>query len=133
MNLEASIKYVSERFEYRADPKFFEYYTVMKDDNGVMRGDCDDFSVTVIWKVCGSNIWNFIWNVLILHRYRLYFSKAKNNAFHLVGKVGEKYFDNWTYRALDKEEFLKATGHKLYFFIPSPLMIIYLILGLFMR
>ncbi len=133
MNLDESVKYVADRFQYQRDPKWFEFWTVMKEQNGKMIGDCDDFSLTTVWLLCNGNILTFVWNVLILHRYRFYFSKASSDEWHIVGFAQNRYFDNWTKRAMTKEDFLKITNHKIYFIIPSPLVLIYMFTGLFLR
>ena len=124
---------IASKFKYRADPKFFDYWTVMKENNGIMEGDCDDFSMTVLWMLCDRNFFIFVWNVMILHRYRLYFVKTITGERHMVGYAHGLWFDNWTKCALPKEEFIDKTKHKIYFFWPSPLMIPYLILGLVLR
>jgi hypothetical protein len=133
MKTEDAVKYVSERFEYKTDPKFLDYWTVMKEKNEKMYGDCDDFSLTSIWKICDENLLIFILNVFILHKYRIYFSKTRTGEKHIVGYANGLYFDNWTRQALSKDELLSRTGHKIYFFFPSPFMVFPLILGLFMR
>lgn len=133
MNLDDAVKYVADRFQYRRDPKWFEFWTVMKERDGVMIGDCDDFSLTVIWKLCEENFLKFIWNVLILHRYRFYWSKASSNEWHIIGYAQNRYFDNWSKRAMNKEDFLSLTRHKIYVFIPSPLIVIYMFTGWFLR
>lgn len=133
MNIFEAVKFVADRFEYRSDPKLLDYWSVMREVSGKMRGDCDDFSITAIWKLCDRNIFKFILNVLILHRYRIYFAKTKFGEKHAIGYAHGYYFDNWTRMPLSKTKFLEQTGHKMYFFFPSPFMILPLILGIIMR
>lgn len=128
-----AVNYVGKRFQYRNDPKFFDYWFVMREIDGIMKGDCDDFAITSIWKACDENIFKFIMKVFILHQYRIYFAKTVNKQKHAVGYAQGLWFDNWTKQALPKQEFLNKTGHKIYFFFPSLLMIFPLFLGLFLR
>lgn len=133
MNILDAVEYVGKRFQYKNDPKILDYWFVMREIDNVMRGDCDDFAITSIWKACDENIFKFILKVFILHQYRIYFAKTVKNEKHAVGYAQGLYFDNWTREALPKQEFLNKTRHKIYFFFPSPLMILPLILGLFLR
>lgn len=133
MTPQDAVKYVSERFHYRRDPKLLDYWFVMKEREGKMIGDCDDFAVTSIWKICNENLLTFIWNVFIIHRYRIYFGRTPTGEKHAIGYANGLWFDNWSREALSKDEFLKRTNHKIYFFFPSPLMIWALFLGLFVR
>ena len=111
MKIEDAVKYVSQRFQYRADKKiFFDYWMVMKDVNGVMKGDCDDFAFTSIWKRCDENFLKLFWYVFVLHKFRMYFAMTPNKQKHIVGYADGLYFDNWTLEALPREEFLKRSN-----------------------
>jgi hypothetical protein len=133
MDIKNALSVISSCFKYRSDPKLFDYWLVMKERNGVMEGDCDDFSMTTIWMMCDRNFFIFVWNVMILHRYKFYYAKTSAGEGHMVGYADGLWFDNWTKCALSKEEFIDNTKHKIYFFWPGPLMIPYLILGLVLR
>ena len=133
VNVKSAVKYVSDRFSYTPDPTLFDYWTIMSSDQGQMLGDCDDFAITTIWKICDNNIFKFIINVLILHRYRVYFSRTPAGQRHAVGYAEGMYFDNWSREALPKAEFLQKTKHKIYFFFPSPMLILPLVLGAILK
>ena len=118
------------KFSYKADTfRFFDWWVVMKEKEGILYGDCEDFSLTAIWKLCNCSVLTFLWKVIISHQYRIYFCKTKNGVNHAVGYANDLWFDNWTLKALPKSEFLKKTGHNVYFFIPSPLILFNMILG----
>lgn len=134
MSIKEIVKSVSSKFVYTSDKKFLiDQWFVMREKEGKLHGDCDDFSVTCLWELCDRNIIKFIVNVLILHRYRLHHVKTSTNGGHVVGYANGLYFDNWTLEALPKEEFLRRTKHKFKFFYPSPMIAIYLLCGLFFR
>jgi hypothetical protein len=133
MNISDAVKYVGSRFRYKKDPKIVDYWFVMDENDGIMNGDCEDFSLTVFWKACDESLFTFIMNVFILHKYRLYFSKTKTGERHAIGYANGLWFDNWTREALPREEFIARTGHKIYFFFPSPLMILPLFFGFLLK
>jgi hypothetical protein len=133
MNIKEAVSYVGSRFRYKRDPHLFDHWYIMKERDGVMQGDCEDFSLTSFWKACDENFLKFFLKVFVLHQYRIYFSKTKNGEKHAIGYADGLWFDNWTREALSEEEFLRRTGHKIYFFFPSVFMILPLLLGLFAR
>lgn len=128
-----AVKYVADRFIFRSDPKFLDYWSVMKEVDGKMHGDCDDFALTSIWKICDESLFKFILNVIILHRYRFYFAYTPHGERHVVGYAEGMYFDNWSRYPWPKEDFVRITKHKIYFFFPGPTIIFPMLLGLFIR
>lgn len=113
MDISLAVMLVANRFSYKKDNNFLvDSWSVMKDKNGIFYGDCEDFSLTVFWYLCGCNLFRFIWNVLILHKYRLIWCKTIDGQYHFYGKVNGLCFDNYTRRTLPEDAFLKETGHK---------------------
>ena len=136
MKIEDAVSEVARKFSYTADQpilSLFDHWMVMKEDDGWLSGDCDDFAVTALWKRCDESLLKFILNVMILHKYRLYFAKTHSGERHIVGYADGLFFDNWTKQPLPKEEFLNITKHRIWFFFPSPFMTAQLLLGLIMR
>lgn len=133
MNIHTAVKRVADQFRYSADKKIIigDFWSIMKPRNGYLYGDCDDFAVTCIWECCDRNIWKFLLNVFLLHKYRLYFARTVDGSAHIVGYAQGLWFDNWTKAALDKEQFVNQTGHKIKMFYPSPWIAKFMILGLF--
>ena len=115
MLLEDAVSYVSQKFHYKRDKKpfldLFDHWFIMKERDGKFYGDCEDYSLTVLWFLCDKSLLKFIWYVLILHRYKLYRLFTISGEAHIVGKVGDLWFDNWTLKAMPKAEFFKYTGH----------------------
>lgn len=136
MNIKSAVDYVGGKFVYMYDKKlpFSDAWFVMPErPDGKLRGDCDDFSLTCIWIACDRNIFKFIWYVLILHKYRFYFSKAANGENHIVGYAQGLWFDNWTREALPKDKFIERTKHKILFFYPNISILIFMFFGIFFR
>lgn len=136
MDIKSAVDYVSKKFVYLADKKMIysdAWFVMPERSDNTLRGDCDDFALTCIWLACDKNIFKFIWYVLIVHKYRLYFSVSPNNERHLVGYAQGLWFDNWSLEALPKEKFLAKTKHKVYFFFPNITILIFMFFGLFYR
>lgn len=132
MNIADAVSIVGNRFVYTPDKiSLFDSWSVMKDHDGKMFGDCDNFALTAIWYACDRSIWKFILYVLILHKYRFWFCMTEDGEKHVVGYAQGKYFDNFTYKALDKESFFSRTKHRRLFVYPSPIILLYMIIGIF--
>jgi len=131
MTLDQAIDYVNRRFRYTADATSFftDYWFVMRDHNGVMQGDCDDYAITVLWLVCGASIWQFVWRVLILHQYRLHRVRTGAGEYHVVTQVGDSWYDNWTRRAVSREQLFAETGHQYAMWYVSPVIAWFMIWG----
>jgi len=123
------VKTLGRKFRYRLDPKLpLDYWSVMKEKNSVMQGDCDDFTITCFWHLSGENLWRFLWNTLVTHRYEIYRVKSSNGA-HIVGCFENQWFDNWTLDTHPKKQFFDVTGHRLEFRYYAPVIAVYLLLG----
>lgn len=136
MRIKNSVEIVAKNFKYIKDRPIVisDWWSIMKlSRTGIYYGDCDDFAITSIYLACDNNIYKFIWNVLILHKYRIYFAKTMQGERHAIGYGEGLYFDNWSREALPKDEFIKRTGHKIYTFFPGPLIAYFMLFGLFAR
>lgn len=133
MTLEAVVASVASKFKYREDPKsLLDQWFVMVERQGVLQGDCDDFTVTCLWELCGRRLSTFIWKVLVTHKYKVHRVKSLNG-YHVVGEVEGLWFDNWTLRALPKDRFFAETRHQHQIQYISPLIATYLACGLVAR
>lgn len=133
MDIKKAVQQVAEVFVYSADPKIFDYWSVMRVRAGKMRGDCDDFAFTSMWLACDRSALKLFYRLGITHEYRMIRAITPQGQKHWVGYAHGVYFDNWTRQALPKSEFLEHTKHKLLGLLPSPLMIIPVVLGFFLR
>ena len=133
MNIEKNVSEIAAKFVYLSDKKSVlgDFWFVMKSqEGGTLYGDCDDFSISALWLECDRNLWKFIWNVIILHRYKLYRCKTTSGEYHVIGRVGDLWFDNWTLSAVDKETFFARTKHKILHIYPSPVIAYFMLMGL---
>lgn len=110
MNIKEVVKSVADKFEYVADSKFpIDQWFVMREKNGKLHGDCDDFAITCLYYYYG--FWGFIWNVCITHKGKLHRFKTSDGQFHVGASVDGLWFDNYTLQAVPKSQFFKLTGH----------------------
>ena len=136
MQVSEAVEKVASKFKYTSDKKltFSDAWFVMRERDGYLHGDCDDFSLTTIWEICDRSILKFIWFVVVTHQYRMYHCKTHDGVGHVVGYAQGLWFDNWTKKALPKQEFLEATQHKIWpISYPSPNILIFMLIGAFYR
>lgn len=132
MNIKEAVEYVGKRFVYEADPKVIGdtwHVLPLKDDK--FTGDCDDFAMTSLWYISDQKWTRFLYHLLITHKYEIYRCKTVNDGWHIISCVDDLWFDNWTRRALPKDEFFARTKHKIKMRYFSPIIIWFLIVGLF--
>jgi hypothetical protein len=134
MELSAAIDKVKSQFEYQADRlRIFDSWRVMESKSGKYHGDCEDFALTVFWHVADGRLTRFLWHLLITHRYRMIRTQTVHGEPHVVGRIGDQWFDNWTQKALPEKEFFQNTGHRKSWTYPGPLISLYLAIGIFFR
>lgn len=113
-NIKEIVNVIGKKFSYVEDKStLLDNWSVMKEKDGTMRGDCDDFTVTALWYYFGQSLLSFIWNVIIIGKGKIYRVKTTQNTWHIIGSVDGLFFDNWTKQALTKEEFLQRTKHTI--------------------
>jgi hypothetical protein len=114
MELNSAIKEVSDKFVYTADKTenfMGDNWFVMKEAGGKYYGDCEDFSLTVMYLLAGSNMLRLLWNIFI-GKYKLH-AVASNGVIinHCVGEIDNIWFDNWVMSVKNKDEFFNQTKH----------------------
>lgn len=133
-DIKSIVETIAKKFQYVGDKKtLIDNWSVMKEVNGKMRGDCDDFTTTVLWFYFNQSLLSFIWNVCIIGKGKIYRVKTKTGEWHIVGSIDGLFFDNWSLEAIPKDKFIERTGHtfvKKYFTLHT---IIFFVVGLFYR
>jgi hypothetical protein len=130
MNISIAVLEVASKFVYKPDRiRVFDSWKVMRGDT--LYGDCDNFALTAVWYACDRSMLKFIWNVILLHKYRFWFCKTESGEKHVVGYAQGKFFDNFSNKALPKQEFFELTKHKRIFVYPSPFVLVYMFIGIF--
>ncbi|TDE33179.1 hypothetical protein [Antarcticimicrobium sediminis] len=97
------------RFTYHADKG--ESWRIMR-DQGPVTGDCEDYSLTLIWLYEGRSMLRFWW-ALITFRYVLWFCLSPSGDGHaVVWCRGRGWTDNIQRRLVSRGD-LKAMGYRL--------------------
>lgn len=114
MVLDDALEYVAERFVYQLDKATVtDAWFVMREQDGKMYGDCEDFAITVFWLMSGRRLFTFLWNLLITGRYELHAVKANGASVvnHGIGCYYGNWFDNWTKDEMNASYFFDKTKH----------------------
>lgn len=98
MNFEEAqvlVKGFKTNFKWESDGKLDSFHILTPDENGIYRGDCDDFVMTVLFKLCGES-YVCMWLWLIFFKAMVCFVTSPNGVPHVVLWVrGYGYVDNW--------------------------------------
>jgi len=71
---------LNARFTYKADNR--DHWKILA-ATGKVSGDCEDYSLTLIWLWEGQSMWRF-WLALITFKYVLWFCRSPGGEKHLV-------------------------------------------------
>jgi len=96
-------------FEYKAD-QGDQWRILKQDSDGLMRGDCEDYALSVLYYVIAEkSLLKFWW--LLLTKAKIHY--VRNNGGHAVLQLDGKYIDNWTKEFVTKEH-MESLGHKFH-------------------
>lgn len=127
---------VGPKFRYKSDKKLlmlFDVWFIMREKDGYLYGDCEDFALTCLWEACDRNLKTFFKKVILTHEYKLYYVKTKDNGNHVVGCAENLWFDNWTRWPYKKDIFFNITKHTDAREVPSFDILFFMLCGLFRR
>lgn len=103
---------LNRRFTYRADKG--EYWRVLK-GWGAVEGDCEDYSLTLIWLSEGRSMLRF-WIALITFKYLIWRCTSPGGGGHAVlWTRGIGWTDNIQRRVVPNRKELRALGYRLWF------------------
>lgn len=108
MNVHAAVEFVAKNFVYTPDKKSGAkrgQWKVLSGDKP-MKGDCEDFSLTVI-----DTVFNSVLGPVFSGKAKIHHVMSSSGP-HAVGSIGDLWFDNWTLKAMRKDEFFAQTKHK---------------------
>jgi hypothetical protein len=102
------------RYEYKYDAKSRDRWRVLKPDaDGMFRGDCEDYSLSVLYYVVSRESWLKFWFYLITFQAHLCGCYTKNGGGHAVLRFHNDYIDNWTKQWVDRDH-MKGLGHNFW-------------------
>jgi hypothetical protein len=127
MELKQALDLLNSKFVYKADPrKYFDSWKILYGADK-WEGDCEDYSLTLIWLLSDKSLIKFIWNITVF-KYLMWYVKTSNGVGHAVVKIDGLYYDNIQKRCVSKQ-FLLEQGYNFKFPMLFPFIYIKLILS----
>ena len=118
MSIDAVQQDLNERFTYARDKG--ERWKILR-GNGPVQGDCEDYSLTLIWLYEARSVMRF-WLGLLMLRYVIWYCLAPGGEGHaIVWCRGLGWTDN-IQRKMVSRKALKADGYKLRYPMPVPIV-----------
>jgi predicted transglutaminase-like cysteine proteinase len=95
-------------YEYKSEEG--DQWRIPKIVNGQILGDCEDYSLGVLYYVLAEkSLFKFWW--LLLTKAKVCY--VDNNGGHAVLRYEDQYIDNWTKEFVPKQH-MQALGHKFH-------------------
>ena len=106
MKIDEALKLLNSKFSYKSDKyKKFDTWNILHGD-GKWEGDCEDYSLTLMWLLSDKNILKFIWNVTTF-KFLMWFVTMPSGVGHAVVRINGFYYDNIQKKATTREEMEK--------------------------
>ena len=124
LNMDMSLDSFNSLYDYKYDPDGRDFWRVLKpNEKGVYRGDCEDYSLSVLYYVMCQESWFKFWWRLFTFQVRVRYVLNKGSG-HAVLQHGNMYIDNWTKKWVIKER-MESLGHRFrgWRFIPTTVAI----------
>lgn len=97
-------------YDYKYDPKGRDVWFVIKpNEQGAYRGDCEDYSLSVLYYVICQESWLKFWWMLFTFQAEICGCDTKGGG-HAVLRYGDMYIDNWTKAWVERED-MEELGH----------------------
>jgi len=104
----------NNRYSYKFDPKGRDLWFVIKpDEAGLYQGDCEDYSLSVLYYVICQESWLRFWWLLFTFQAELCGCNTKSEQGHAVLRHGNMYIDNWTKKWVKRKD-MEELGHKFW-------------------
>jgi hypothetical protein len=98
-------------YDYKYDPENRDLWRVLKlNELGEYHGDCEDYSLSVLYYVICQESWLKFWWLLTTFQAELCGCETKTGGGHAVLRYGDQYIDNWTKEWVDREH-MEGLGH----------------------
>jgi len=97
-------------YEYRSEKG--DQWRIPKIKDGKILGDCEDYSLGVLYYVIAEKSLLRFW-LILLTKAKIHYVKNDGEG-HAVLRYKGQYIDNWTKEWVSKKE-MEALGHKFHF------------------
>jgi len=106
-----SLQDFNDHYEYKYDAKGRDRWRVlMRDPDGMFRGDCEDYSLSVLYHVISGGSWLKFWFYQITFQAQLCGCHTEGGGGHAVLRYRGQYIDNWTKKWVDRRH-MEGLGH----------------------
>jgi hypothetical protein len=113
---------LNSKFKYSSDTTGEKWTILDIDKSGVLRGDCEDYVLTLAWLIEDESYIKFWWSFLTF-KHVIWQGKTPGGQPHaFMWTRGVGWTDNITQKPMTKEQ-MKALGYKFWWPIVVPLMI----------
>lgn len=128
MNLDQARDIINRKFRYQADGKF-DQWSVLDINSTTIQGDCEDYSLTLIWLAEDKNIFKFLF-AIILMKYVIWYTKTPIGEAHAImyNRTNKMYIDNIKKDFHTKTQY-KQDGFKFIFPFVSIFILVKLLLS----
>ena len=125
MEIENALKLLNSKFLYTPDKhKYFDKWKILTGEE-TWKGDCEDYSLTLMWLLSDNNLFKFLWNIL---SFKFLMWHVNYNGGHAVVKINGLYYDNIQKKGMDKET-LNSLGYDFKFPMFFPFVFVKLLLS----
>lgn len=129
MNIQEALKLLNSKFIYRLDDGL-DNWKIMKGPDK-WHGDCEDYSLTLMWLLSNKSILRLLWNILIF-KYIMWFVRLPSGENHAVVKIDGLFYDNVQKKGVT-DTYMKRSGYKFLFPMIPPLIYFKMLLGVLFR
>jgi len=100
------VKKMAAKFKYRWDTEQYKlrdaWFIMEENDKGKLEGDCEDFALTLLYKLKGESLFKF-WLSLIIRESKICGVEMDGKICHAVLYYRGEYADNWTRKFVNKD------------------------------
>ena len=100
----------NNHYSYKLDVMGRDLWFVIKPDgDGLYQGDCEDYSLSVLYYIICQESWLKFWWLLFTFQAEMCGCDT-NGGGHAVLRYGDMYIDNWTKAWVERED-MEELGH----------------------
>lgn len=108
-----NLNQINEKWEYKFDGRKDRWH-VLDAKDPVIKGDCEDYSLTVLYYVVCDGDWKKFLKMIITGDAQIHFVKTSQGIGHAVMYVKDYgWIDNWSKKFIEtRSGHLNSFGHK---------------------
>jgi predicted transglutaminase-like cysteine proteinase len=116
--IQTALQELNSKFVYQADGRV-DIWRILHGE-GPWKGDCEDYSLTLMWLLSDKSVIKFLWHILTF-KYLMWYVIMSNGEGHAIVKIDGMYYDNVQKKATSAEE-LKQKGYRFIFPMIFPIV-----------